>query len=156
MKNTKLYLKFGKKYYRFHLSVSTSSLANNEIKKLRNNGFNAQYVKRKDYFYPHNTVYKVYKLKKKIQSWKILNTKLKTNVLFYRSDAFGKGFVTIDKVEQGSYAWNKYKAKYIISVNTPLTLETKYSNNIKEAKKISKEFILKDNKKLRIFNEEKI
>lgn len=60
---TKLKLKFGGKDYRFHISYPTESLANREVKRLRATGFSAQHVTRKDYFYPHNTVYKVYKKK---------------------------------------------------------------------------------------------
>ncbi len=62
---TRLKLKFGRKYYKFHISRSTEVLAKREVKKLREKRISAQYVTRKDYFYPHNIVYKVYKRKRK-------------------------------------------------------------------------------------------
>lgn len=62
---TRIKLKFGGKYYKFHISHSTEVLAKREVKNLREKKISAQYVTRKDYFHPHNIVYKVYKRKRK-------------------------------------------------------------------------------------------
>lgn len=66
----------------------------------------------------------------------------KTELYFWRNKR-NRGFISIDKVEELAPA--REYGKYILSINTPEHLETKYFNSKEKAKKFAKDYMKKSN-----------
>jgi hypothetical protein len=77
-----------------------------------------------------------------ISNWKT-EYHFKDKFQFFWRNKINKGFVLIDKVEEG--ATGREFGKYIVEINTPENVDTKYFNNIKEAKKFAKNYMKKSN-----------
>jgi len=88
------------------------------------------------------------KLKEPIleSDWISEKIELKDVIRFYKNKKH-KGWVSINKIEEGSPAWKLHKAHYQVEINTPYTLETKYFKELQYAFDFAEKIMIIDREK---------